>query len=124
MFCATIFNRENGIIIEGATLGPWKRLGVAALGCVAVVAWSGAICFIMFWGFKKANLLRIDEETELKGCDMVKHGELAYPVESWRETQYDVNTDRNVPMIMVQKPSTEFKEANGEAAALLKPVQT
>jgi len=29
--------------------------------------------------------LRIDIQTEVQGCDSIKHGELAYPPDAWGE---------------------------------------
>jgi len=38
--------------------------------------------------------LRVDREMELKGMDIVKHGEAAYPAQAWVELQYTAD-DKN-----------------------------
>jgi len=42
----------------------------------------------LFLPLKWAGLLRIDEEMEKKGIDLIKHGESAYPAQAYEEEQY------------------------------------
>lgn len=37
---------------------------------VAIIAWTGALCFVMFFLLKKFNLLRVSFEWEVKGSNM------------------------------------------------------
>ena len=49
------------------------------VGALCIVAWSGVTAAAMFYGLRKANLLRVSREVEIAGMDIVKHGEPAYP---------------------------------------------
>ncbi|CAG0925257.1 unnamed protein product, partial [Notodromas monacha] len=66
-------------------------------GTLAIAVWSfvltGLLCGIM----KYTHLLRIGEEEEIKGLDVAKHEEPAYPVESWLEDQY-IKHDSILPL--------------------------
>jgi hypothetical protein len=46
---------------------------------------------ILFVPLKLVGWLRIDEEMEEKGIDILKHGESAYPAQAYQEEQYDSN---------------------------------
>jgi len=81
LIAGPLFGR-NGIILTG-TEDSAKVLGVNLLGWVAIVAWTAAICAPMFLILKALKALRVDPDIELKGLDIPKHGEPAYPAEAW-----------------------------------------
>jgi len=56
----------------------WQLAGV-----VSILAWTGALCLFMFGVLKIFGKLRVDPELEKKGLDIPKHGEPAYPLESY-----------------------------------------
>jgi hypothetical protein len=84
---AAPFLMKNGIILTGTTASI-KVLGWNLAGAVSIITWSGTLAFIMFGLLKYANVLRVEAEVEMKGLDLVKHNEPAYPAESWFEEQY------------------------------------
>jgi Amt family ammonium transporter len=54
---------------DGAQL--WKQL----VGLVCVIAWSGAVTFVILMICKYTTGLRVTEEDEIEGLDMSQHGE-------------------------------------------------
>ena len=58
------------------------------LGYFTIVLWSSGIAFALFYTLKKRDLLRLPLSVETAGCDLLKHGEAAYPYEAWQEFQY------------------------------------
>ena len=58
------------------------------MGVLAIILWAGGIAFIIFYILKTRNLLRLPLAVEMAGCDVLKHGEPAYPSEAWKEFQY------------------------------------
>ncbi|XP_069114826.1 putative ammonium transporter 1 [Argopecten irradians] len=59
------------------------------VGILSIVAWPGGTCVILFGTMRAFNILRIPLEYELKGIDIPKHGQSAYPTtaygHSWGE---------------------------------------
>lgn len=50
-----------------------------AAGAAAILAWN-VVCGVAIFGFLKAiKLFRVDEADEMRGLDIVKHNEPAYP---------------------------------------------
>ena len=88
----------EGIFWTGNESDQWIQLGVNIAGLLVITAWAGGHCLLIFGGLKYFNLLRIDNETELVGCDITKHGESAYPVEAWNEIQYDTRSSKQTQL--------------------------
>ena len=63
---------------EGATMG--SQFSVQALGIVAVLAWSVVVSFIIIKITGAVVGLRVDEEVEIEGLDLVSHGERGYDI--------------------------------------------
>ena len=61
------------------------------LGVFTIILWAGGIAFIIFYILKTRNLLRLPLAVETAGCDVLKHGEPAYPSEAWQEFQYQTS---------------------------------
>ena len=49
------------------------------IGAVAIVAWTATTSGVMFASLKYSGMLRVDEDTEVRGLDLKKHGVSAYP---------------------------------------------
>ena len=58
--------------------GGLKFLGVQALGALCTAIWAFGCGSAIFAILKKANILRVSAKTELKGLDLVEHGQDAY----------------------------------------------
>ncbi|XP_062589068.1 putative ammonium transporter 1 [Saccostrea cucullata] len=77
-----LLSRDVGILYKwnaeaGLTLA-WQLICL-----LAIIVWTGALCFVMFYILKKLHLLRVSFEWETKGLDIPKHGEPAYPAEAY-----------------------------------------
>ena len=63
-------------LAEGTSLGSW--FGRQLLGVVAVLAWSLVVSFFIV-KFTQATIgLRISDENEIEGLDLIGHGERGY----------------------------------------------
>jgi ammonium transporter, Amt family len=59
--------------------GSFEQLGVQALGIVASFAAVFAVSFLVFYTIKSTYGLRVSEEDERRGLDIVEHGMWGYP---------------------------------------------
>ena len=82
-FFSLLDDGNGGIILYGDQVYAWQRLGVNLCGALAITAWSLFWSIFIFKGLSLLKLLRISENTEEEGNDIVKHGESAYPMDSW-----------------------------------------
>jgi Amt family ammonium transporter len=67
-------------LAEGTTVG--GQLLVQVLGVVVVVAWSGIATFAVVKVIGLVVPLRVSEEEEIEGLDIVAHGERAYELQT------------------------------------------
>ena len=58
--------------------GGLRLLGVQALGALCTAVWAFGTGSAIFFALKKARILRVPAKTELKGLDLVEHGQDAY----------------------------------------------
>ncbi|XP_064601316.1 putative ammonium transporter 1 [Liolophura sinensis] len=82
VFMVTFFSKSHGILYfwnrkSGLHLA-WQLAGISA-----ILGWTIVLSFIIFFALKKLNMLRVDEEMEIKGLDIPKHGEPSYPAEAY-----------------------------------------
>ena len=66
MLAAPIFNKESGIFYA-ADEHSFRLFGWNLLGLLAIIAWSVALAFILFFALRLTKQLRVREEIELKG---------------------------------------------------------
>ncbi|CAG0900626.1 unnamed protein product [Darwinula stevensoni] len=76
---------RDGIILSSASPESLQVLGWNMVGAVAIAAWSGSLCILLFGALKFAGLLRVSAEMEIHGLDILKHQEPAYPSSAWEE---------------------------------------
>ena len=74
---------EGGVFLYGDHAHVWQRFGVNLCGALVIMVWSAFWSILVFKGLSLLKLLRISEETEEAGNDVAKHGESAYPMDSW-----------------------------------------
>ena len=92
MILLPFFVYPDGIFFIGTQSAPWIQLGANIAGLLAIILWAAAHSLLIFGGLKYCNLLRISTDDEFSGVDIAKHGESAYPVNSWKEAQYSRGT--------------------------------
>jgi len=71
---ATESSPENDGIVGLFYGGGFSQLGIQALGVVAVAAWAGLMMFVVFSIIKAICGLRVTEEEEIEGLDVMEHG--------------------------------------------------
>ncbi|TGN08353.1 ammonium transporter [Leptospira ilyithenensis] len=71
-----LFNLNTGLFYGGG----WNQLIVQAIGVGIVFAWAFGTSLLIFLIFKYTLGLRVSEEEELVGLDILEHGNEAYPV--------------------------------------------
>lgn len=59
--------------------GGWEQLGVQALGVVIAFIWAFGAGMVLFTLMRFTVGLRVSEEEELEGLDIIEHGNEAYP---------------------------------------------
>ena len=68
------FDMDEGVFYGGGA----KLLGVQCLGALCITCWTAGWAFIYLLPYRMMGKLRIDEEEELVGCDLTKHGQYAF----------------------------------------------
>jgi Amt family ammonium transporter len=64
----------NGLFYGGG----WEQLKMQAYGSAVVILFAGVVGLIVMYAVKATGTLRISEEHELEGIDIVEHGAPAY----------------------------------------------
>jgi Amt family ammonium transporter len=72
-FCSQKSLNADGA--DGLFFGNPRLLGIQVLAVVVAAGWSAFWTFIIAWGVEKTVGLKISEEEEVKGLDLVEHGE-------------------------------------------------
>ncbi|XP_052799363.1 putative ammonium transporter 1 [Mya arenaria] len=77
-----LFSYDYGVIyhwdMKSGYYLAWQVAGLAA-----IFSWAAVLSLIMFFSLKKLNIFRVPFEYEVKGLDIPKHGETAYPAEAY-----------------------------------------
>ena len=79
---------EGGVFSAVDSVTAMHQIWSQVVGLLVITAWSAAISSLIFFTLKLNNKLRLPREVEMAGCDIIKHGEAAYPAEAWSEDQY------------------------------------
>ena len=74
---------NGGLFLYGHHAYAWQRVAVNLCGALAIITWSLFCSIMVFKVLSYFKVLRISEKTEEAGNDIVKHGESAYPMDSW-----------------------------------------
>ncbi|XP_078670890.1 putative ammonium transporter 1 [Branchiostoma floridae x Branchiostoma belcheri] len=115
-----IFATEGGIITSGGSIVAFKGLGWNILGGVVIAVWTAIITTTMFGFLRLAGVLRVDPEIEEKGLDIPKHGEPAYPQESYGHGWLLETAEDKLPKCRAQKSIIESPpDYNGDTSNIL-----
>jgi Amt family ammonium transporter len=71
-------NSFGGLSDEAYSIGP--QLGVQAIGAIATIVWCGVITFVLLKILDKTIGLRVSEDEETEGLDIVLHNESGYNI--------------------------------------------
>jgi len=74
---------SGGIFDPDAEVTALHQLWIQLVGLLLITAWSASISSLLFYTLKLNNVLRLPREVELAGCDIIKHGEAAYPPDAY-----------------------------------------
>ena len=102
---------ERGLLWDGARPEPWLVLAHQLAGALAITVWAALWAAAIFGLLALANLLRVSRPEEVRGMDLSKHGEAAYPVTAWLEHQYSRDGQLTFPVHMSQ-PSVQADHDN------------
>ncbi|MCF7945442.1 MAG: ammonium transporter [Spirochaetia bacterium] len=69
-----LFDTSNGFFYTGS----FSQLGIQALGVISVFIWVVISAGIVFYAIKKTMGLRVTEDEELTGLDLMEHGSESY----------------------------------------------
>ncbi|XP_071509117.1 putative ammonium transporter 1 [Diadema antillarum] len=73
---------ETGIVFTFSRAA-WEAFGWNLLGGMVIIVWAAVTSLILFGTMHAAGILRVPPEIEVKGLDIPKHGEAAYPYASY-----------------------------------------
>ena len=59
--------------------GGWEQFVMQLIGIAAIVGWTAVTAGILFFAIKFTVGLRVSEEEEMRGLDLIEHGVDAYP---------------------------------------------
>lgn len=99
-----IFNKESGIFYA-ADEHSFRLFGWNLLGVIVILAWSSVLAFILFIILRLTKQLRVSEEIELKGLDIPKHGEPAYPLDSYGDGWSSSTSAKRQTLPFTQSPT-------------------
>ena len=104
VICVYIFSQPvegpKGVLFRFTEGDAWKNLGMNLAGAVVITMWALFWSLVVFGLLEKFHKLRVSEEAEKKGLDLVAHGELAYPKDAWIEEQYRTTIRDTLPPFM------------------------
>ncbi|KAE9553084.1 hypothetical protein FO519_003717 [Halicephalobus sp. NKZ332] len=81
----------DGIDGDGSLIGQaFAQLGWNLVCALAIILWSTITMVPVFWLLKRINKFRVSPEVEIKGLDIYKHGEAAYPIHAYGHGWDDV----------------------------------
>ncbi|KAL3873257.1 hypothetical protein ACJMK2_036395 [Sinanodonta woodiana] len=82
VIAVAFLDKHNGIVFnwnpKSGLFLAWQLAGLAT-----IIGWTAAWSLLLFGIMKLLKILRVPEELELKGLDIPKHNEPAYPVEAY-----------------------------------------
>nr|XP_058965913.1 putative ammonium transporter 1 [Pocillopora verrucosa] len=107
VLAAPIFNMKTGIFYARDNHS-FRLFGWNVLGLVVIMAWCAVLAFSFFFLLKLLGQLRVSKEVEIKGLDIPKHGEPAYPVESYGNGWEIPSEERKIPFPFYQTSITTF----------------
>ncbi|XP_063960880.1 putative ammonium transporter 1 [Lytechinus pictus] len=100
-----LFDMNDGIVFTFSKTA-WQSFGWNLLGVFVITSWTSVLSLVLFGLMQACGILRVSPEMEMKGLDIPKHGEPAYPLESYGHGWAESNQDNGVnghPLGQVQE---------------------
>lgn len=102
---------QRGILWDGHTQHPWLVLAYQLAAALAISLWAAVWAVVIFGLLSFFHLLRVSRLDEVRGMDVIKHGESAYPVTAWLERQYGRDTGETFPGNMTDGENSQDNKA-------------
>lgn len=80
LLTAVFYSNSLGGLVEDESYSIVSQFGVQAIGVVATVVWCGVITFIILKVIDRVIGLRVNEDEETEGLDLVLHNESGYNI--------------------------------------------
>jgi len=80
LLTAVFYSNSLGGLVEDEAYSIASQFGVQAIGVVATILWCGIITFILLKVLDKFIGLRVNEDEETEGLDLVLHNESGYNI--------------------------------------------
>jgi ammonium transporter, Amt family len=80
LLTAVFYSNSLGGLVEDEAYSIASQFGVQAIGVVATIMWCGIITFILLKVLDKFIGLRVNEDEETEGLDLVLHNESGYNI--------------------------------------------
>ncbi|XP_071509116.1 putative ammonium transporter 1 [Diadema antillarum] len=96
VLAAPILARDSGVVFSFSA-DAWEAFGWNLLGGTVIIVWAAVTSLILFGVMHCARILRVSPEIEVKGLDIPKHGEPAYPMASYGSGWEEQGMPNGVP---------------------------
>ena len=77
----------GGVFDAEASVTAMHQVWSQLVGLLVITAWAASVSSLIFFTLNLNNKLRLPREVELAGCDVIKHGEAAYPAEAYTQAE-------------------------------------
>ena len=87
MLAAPFVIGAGGVFDAGTSVTAMHQIWSQLVGLLVITAWAASLSSLIFFTLNLNNKLRLPREVELAGCDVIKHGEAAYPAEAYTQAE-------------------------------------
>ena len=87
MLAAPFVIGAGGVFDAATSVTAMHQIWSQLVGLLVITAWAASVSSLIFFTLNLNNKLRLPREVELAGCDVIKHGEAAYPAEAYTQAE-------------------------------------
>ena len=102
----------GGVFDAEASVTAMHQVWSQLVGLLVITAWAASVSSLIFFTLNLNNKLRLPREVELAGCDVIKHGEAAYPAEAYTQAEAIITST-------IQTETTSYNQVVSDAPQLL-----